>query len=157
MPLYLRYLRILVSAFCGLGCVLLIVLWVRSYTRVEDIGGRFAGIVFRVVSVRARLVTNFALVPPSERGLSFDVNSELNNNTEAHDRDLSEISNKLGFGFFQEPSPCVIVPHRFAAFIAATLAAMPWIRWSKRFSTRTLLIATTLVAVVLGSIMWSMR
>ena len=29
------------------------------------------------------------------------------------------------------------------------MAAMPWIRWS-RFSLRTLLIATTLVAVVLG-------
>ncbi len=39
--------------------------------------------------------------------------------------------------------------------IAAALAALPWLRW--RFSLRTLLIATTLVAVVLGLIMWAVR
>jgi hypothetical protein len=32
----------------------------------------------------------------------------------------------------------------------ATLAIVPWIKWSQRFSLRTLLFATTLVAVVLG-------
>src|SRR3977135_2369552 len=32
------------------------------------------------------------------------------------------------------------------------VAALPWIRWSKRFSLRTALIATTLVAVGLGLI-----
>ena len=36
--------------------------------------------------------------------------------------------------------------------LTATLAPAPWPRW--RFSLRTLLIATTLVAVVLGVIVW---
>jgi hypothetical protein len=31
---------------------------------------------------------------------------------------------------------------------------MSWIRWSKRFTLHILLIATTLVAVVLGLILW---
>ena len=35
------------------------------------------------------------------------------------------------------------------------LAVIPWLRW--RFSLRTLLIATTLVAVVLGIIVWAVR
>ena len=39
----------------------------------------------------------------------------------------------------------------------AALAAAPWIRWSRRFSLRTLLIATTLVAVVLGLIVYAAR
>ena len=38
---------------------------------------------------------------------------------------------------------------------AATMLACPWITW--RFSLRTLLIATTLVAVVLGIIVWMSR
>jgi hypothetical protein len=32
---------------------------------------------------------------------------------------------------------------------------MPWMRWSKRFSLRTLLVATAIVAVVLGQIVWA--
>src|SRR6478735_12770925 len=35
MPRYLRYLRILFSAFCGIACVLLIMLWVRSYWHLD--------------------------------------------------------------------------------------------------------------------------
>jgi hypothetical protein len=38
--------------------------------------------------------------------------------------------------------------------VSATPAALPWTRWSRRFTLRTLLIATTLVAVVLGLIVW---
>jgi hypothetical protein len=40
------------------------------------------------------------------------------------------------------------VPHWFLLMLAAGLAAAPWLRY--RFSLRTLLIATTLVAVVLS-------
>jgi hypothetical protein len=45
-------------------------------------------------------------------------------------------------------------PLWFPTALAATLAAGPWIPVSCRFSLRTLLIATTLVAVVLGLIVW---
>jgi hypothetical protein len=37
------------------------------------------------------------------------------------------------------------------------LAIVPLVSWSNRFSLRTLLIATTLVAVGLGLIVWLMR
>ena len=43
-------------------------------------------------------------------------------------------------------------PHWCPVLVVATLTAFPWIRWSKRFTLRTLLIATTLIAVVLGLI-----
>ena len=39
--------------------------------------------------------------------------------------------------------------------LSATLAVAPWLRW--RFTLRTLLIATTLVAVVLGLIVAVLR
>ena len=45
------------------------------------------------------------------------------------------------------------VPCWLASLVAAIVAAFPWIR--RRFSLRTLLIATTVVAVVLGLVVWA--
>jgi hypothetical protein len=46
----------------------------------------------------------------------------------------------------------LILPYWLCSLITATIAGAPWI--SFRFSLRTLLIATTLIAVVLGLIVW---
>ncbi len=37
------------------------------------------------------------------------------------------------------------------------IATIPWLPWSNRFSLRTLLFATTLVAAVLGAIVWVVK
>ena len=50
----------------------------------------------------------------------------------------------------QKPLWCIL------PFLVMTAWA-PWIRWSNRFTLRALLIATTLVAVMLGLIVWSVR
>jgi hypothetical protein len=47
------------------------------------------------------------------------------------------------------------MPIWFLIVLTSALATVPWIRW--RFSLRTLLIATTLVAVVLGLIIYAAR
>jgi hypothetical protein len=49
----------------------------------------------------------------------------------------------------------VYVPNWFLVLLAAMLAAVPWIHLSCRFSLRTLLIATALVAAALGLIVIS--
>ena len=46
-------------------------------------------------------------------------------------------------------------PHWLPVFVTATIAALSWLPW--RFSLRTLLIVTTLVAVVLGLIVYAVR
>jgi hypothetical protein len=48
----------------------------------------------------------------------------------------------------------VWIPHWVLVLLSAVFAALPWLPW--KFSLRTLLIATTLIAVVLGliGIMW---
>lgn len=63
--------------------------------------------------------------------------------------------------------PCVLLMwHRlwseprdydFLIFVFLALACLPWLPFSKRFSLRTLLIVTTLIAVVLGIIVWAVR
>ncbi len=46
----------------------------------------------------------------------------------------------------------VRTPIWIPALTVAILAGVPWIRWSKQFTIRTMLIATALVALVLGII-----
>ena len=53
------------------------------------------------------------------------------------------------------PTRFTIVPIWATLLVAATLAAVPWIRW--RFSLRTLLIAMTAAAIGLGWIVYAMR
>ena len=66
----------------------------------------------------------------------------------------------LGFGRANPKAGAsiTIVPFWFPMFLFATggvAAAAPWIKW--RFSVRTLIIATTLVAVVLGIVVYVAR
>jgi hypothetical protein len=64
-----------------------------------------------------------------------------------------------GFAFdWWSPSLWMVkAPHLFLMLFPAAMAMGPWIRWSRRFTLRTLLIATTLVAVVLGAIVYAVR
>jgi hypothetical protein len=49
------------------------------------------------------------------------------------------------------------IPYWLLIMFFAIAAASVWIRWSKRFSLRTLLIVTTLVAVGLGVVAWAAK
>jgi hypothetical protein len=50
----------------------------------------------------------------------------------------------------------VRMPYWFATSFATVLSALPWLLWwPKRFSLRSLLIATTVIAVVLGVVVWA--
>jgi hypothetical protein len=51
----------------------------------------------------------------------------------------------------------ITIRHWTLAFAFVLFVITPWIRWSKRFSLRTLLIATTLIAVALGLIAYANR
>ena len=150
MRRFLRYLRIAFSATCLAACVLLIVFWVRSYWW-EDVlyfepntptvyAVRSSnGQLFLLRSYDGRRADGRVLVMrelPSSHLKPLVWHSEI---TKARTRDA------------------MLLPFWMPVLLAATFAALPWIHWAKRFSLRTLLIATTLVAVVLGLIVWSIR
>jgi hypothetical protein len=60
--------------------------------------------------------------------------------------------------FGRAPASNISLSHWLVVLITLVIAAVPWIsRWQFRFSLRALLIATTLVAVVLGIIVWMTR
>jgi hypothetical protein len=74
----------------------------------------------------------------------------------AMDTGLAE--NEIGLGFggtIYHEGFFLTVPCWFPVVLSAVLVVVPWIKW--RFTVRTLLIATTLVAVVLGLIVYVMR
>jgi hypothetical protein len=63
-----------------------------------------------------------------------------------------------GFGYRHDDLEAdFFASHWAAVLLMLALTAAPWFPWSKRFSLRTLLIATTLVAVVLGLVVWASR
>ena len=141
-----RKLRIAWSVVCGVACVLLIALWVRSYWRQELFGvgvtkSSYVSVTWyqgnlTIAASRVSLPTVF-----ESRTSNF---YQMNNQT-------------WTYRFRSVPyfEAFAIVPHWFAAILFIPLAAIPWI--PGRFSLRTLLIVLTLVAVVLGLILAVVR
>ena len=121
-----RNLRIAFSATCLIACVLLIALWVRSYSKM----GFYAF-----------------------WGRNFFIR---NGNVTVDDTWVEK--NLRWFGAQRVKTPTgtwPAIPFWLPTLFVGVLAGVPWLRY--RFSLRTLLIATTLIAMVLGVIVWSVR
>jgi hypothetical protein len=158
-----RYLRIVWSAFFGILCLLLIWLWVRSFT--------FGDVLYTPVSH-----TRLSVFGSGRGGISFSpyvpcVEDYLGVRyyelrTEAIDEQVKERWNKLPWsarvlriGVLRNGAiTSILLPHFLFVAMTILAAAAPWIpNWKWRFSIRTLLIFTTVVAVVLGLIVWTSR
>jgi hypothetical protein len=127
-----RELRIAWSVGWGIACVLLIVLWVRSYWQVDQ---------FMYNSSTASIVVG------ARQGYCGFVRTII---TRTGENSWSMSSTRLPTGNpiideyrpkrrWQADSGLVLLPIWPFGLISLTLAAVPWIRWSKRFSLRTLL------------------
>jgi hypothetical protein len=147
-----RKLRIAWSVFWALAAVLLIVLWVRGYWWVEQLPVPIPG--NHVIGL-ATMPGVFAVVidpnwgrPPWTTG-----SNPADEWLAAGGYDHSRV-----WGFFGIQATAVIIPFWFSLVIVVSIATIPWARQLPyRFSLRTLLIATTLVAVVLGLVVWAAR
>ena len=137
-----RKLRIAWSVVWGLAVVLLVVLWVRSYWWMDGIGHNNGTCVIDVQSASGSIVFEKANSPGGD--LSVITSTAF----------ASPFLPHTTFDF-QDHLPsfaAVYLPHWFFTVLFTAVAAAPWVRFS--FSLRTLLIATTHVAVVLGLVVW---
>jgi hypothetical protein len=140
-PRLTRGLRIAWSAWWGILCVLLVVLWVRSYSWKDLLSGHVGNRWFVIESAEGRLAfrsqDNAGGISTTWRIDSWGTRTQ---------RYGTRINDDL------------IFRHWSLAFTFAILASLPcMVRFPSRlrFRLRTLLIATTLIAVVLGLIVWS--
>ena len=152
---YLRYLRITWTMFCVIAAVLLVALWVRSYWISDALWVRYSATpdIVCLVTYRGSLGLTRLFDPTTA---SFHV--EHNDVTDMEPSDDGRKPNSLWFQILTwSGSTTILVPLWFILLTMLAASSVPWIHWPKRFSLRTLLIATTLVAVLLGLIMWSIR
>ena len=147
MLCYLRYLRIAFSATCLIACGLLVALSIRSNHQADVVRGKLF-VPYEVISVRGRLMLtqiDNRKIPALPRVESFPVGKRQ---ADIVDNQVRSFSNFQGFGLDKGHS--ILLPHWFAAVLLLTLAALPWI--SPRYALRTLLVATTFVAIALATI-----
>jgi hypothetical protein len=137
-----RKLRIAWSVLCGVLCLLLIALWMRSYWRADSIQAVRAGSTIWYETNRgvAFFCVQRRLPPVSVPPWSYSSTSSDNGPTFKHELWLPWGPTVKGI---QSPLWLPIVS-------LAVLAGTPWSYRLRRFSLRTLLIGMTVVAAVLG-------
>jgi hypothetical protein len=147
-----RRLRIAVSVFFAVLTVLLCVLWVRSYWYMDRLHGPISQTrAIECLSVNGHMLFAITkLVIPVQR-LNWSLESIDSRDGAAQSESQDTI---MGFVYGEIDYWTIWGPHWFLTMIAATLAAALWFRVPYRFSLRTMLIATTLLAVVLGLAVW---
>jgi hypothetical protein len=139
-----KKLRIAWSVVCGIICVLLIALWVRSHRVCDTViwnGGRRVVFFSGHGQVRVSMSNTTFAGAPLLRWLPG----------------ITMMPDGIGPWYFQRSRDSIflVFPHRLPIAVLALFAVVPWIhelRW--RFSLRTLLIAMTLVTILLGLIVW---
>jgi hypothetical protein len=157
-PRLIRGLQIAWTAAWGVLCVLLVVLWVRSktwqdvFTMVAPTDQQFHSALAEDGLVRFTYVPN---IYPETRWESIHVPL-----SERSHRVLS--GNYFGFRLNHRNNPwkettvtTLTAPYWFLTLLSVSFASLPYLPW--KFSLRTLLIATTAVAVILGLVIYATR
>lgn len=157
-PAVIRRVRIAVSVFFGVLTVALAVLWVRSYWHVDQLEWFLR--YFSGTSMRGGIGLIIGPVPKNEVPEFRYWTSRI----EEVQFPKNYIQPMFYFEVVSSPNPCVVIgfPDWLVVIAAGLLATTPWTKciWRtipSRFSLRTLLIATTLAAVVLGLAVWAVR
>jgi hypothetical protein len=147
----MRYPKLLItfSCICGIACVLLIVLWVRSYWWADGINYQSNHLI-QLVSFRGGVALAAFEMAPGDKSPGWLLDSYPPSEWKDYWPKV------VGLYYAETPGYSqVLIPYWFITLLSIVAGTVPWLRW--RFSLRTLLIATTLVAVVLGLIVWLSR
>ena len=161
-----RYLRIAFLAGCLMSCLLLIGLRVQSQfnydalemttsTRILQLRSRAGRIEFWLYDpIRGRPATS---LEQARMWVNHMSNGQpFRSNLLQHDYWRRIPPGVLGFGWQNTPfETSLFAPYWFLILLSAILAAVaaaPEVQWTKRFSLRTLFIAITLLALLLGAV-----
>jgi hypothetical protein len=142
-----RKLRIAWSVAWGITALMLIAIWVKSYQRYYILDVYNPVSAFRIDSGKGMLSSTFST---RKAPWSYLLSTFTYDKVSPAPHSAWGFYAKSGAGRFDFD-----LPYWFVVF-SATLAAFPWGFWHhvRGFSLRTLLIATTLIAAMLGLIVW---
>jgi hypothetical protein len=150
-----RTLRIAWSVVCGIACVLMIVLWVRSYSLLNFcemyIGN---GKTLHVQTVNGQAALFVLAFNRGWQAGGFSVKSTASSTTYEQPVTGRPIPGGVTVNVMGLRGGARI-PIWVLALVPIFIAPFPWL--PSRFSLRTLLIATTLVAVALGVVVYATR
>jgi hypothetical protein len=152
----LQYLRIAVTAFSLTACVLLIALWVRSYSRMDWLAYRSSNIFVRLACTGGS--GRFYWTRTDPMSLQALPRPELGWIIKSYPAPVGQRKNGAWpfQWIWQRNAVTISLPMWLVTVLFAICATVPWLRYFKRrFGLRTLLIATTLVAVALGIVVMS--
>ena len=149
-----RNLRIAWSVAWGVVAVLLCVLWVRSYWQLDS----FAGYVIKWNVHASILPGTFLIGAPNYPGRLPWMKTSMPTSSwwAAMERAGAAPQYPRVWGRLRtHGNDMLSIPCWLSVFIVAAMGTLPWLPY--RFSLRALLVATTLVAVLLGLIVWALR
>jgi hypothetical protein len=149
-----RKLRIAWSVAWGVAYILLTIMWVRSYSHISYLlRVSPAGVSTRLGSGLGRVGFLHGKIVGDVRPRGWQIFSVPTAKT-MQVADGGPFTKESSFKFDLSGGPLVIrVPHYVLVSGSAILLTLPWL--PSRFTLRALLVATTLVAVVLGLIVWT--
>jgi hypothetical protein len=146
-----------------LACILLVVLWVRSYRWTD-------AICWEGTTRYCELASSWGSVHFDDLWVFYTINSSRlgwKDVSEKHTQQLIENLRSTHphpfFGIFEfrgfdgSKNLKLSVPFWIVSIIFVSLCGLPWYCQRFSFSLRTLLIATTLVAMLLGMIVWASK
>ncbi len=145
-----RRLRIAVSVFFAMLPVLVCVLWVRSYWRSDQVDFPITGHHgVSITSVRGQMSCW-----RWNGGGRIQFWSQTTEEWLGHPPVVNEYFDFPPHQGLRINGGTLWIPHAFVVFLFAVLAILPCFQLSYRFSLRTLLIATAIVAILLGLAVW---
>jgi hypothetical protein len=140
-----RKLRIAWSLLWGVAALLIVILWARSYRSMDQLGGPLSKTrIILIGSINGHLLVQW---PFHDWGYRWNVRSTLLNSADRPSSPFDMEFRRLPDGF--------AMSQWFLAVMAVTIGSLPWLCF--RFSLRTLLMATTLLALLLGLIVYINR
>jgi hypothetical protein len=148
MMRFARYAAATMFALLVLGFV---VLWVRSLESLEMVTGSLPGVNFTIASHRNFMaVTIFHFVAAGQESEWYTGSMRLPR------KESIIATNLLGFSAAYDSGHTVIAfPHWFVAASSLGLAALFAFKRTWRYSVRTILVATTLLAALLGLVVYA--
>jgi hypothetical protein len=154
-------LRIAFSAACLIACLLLIALWVRGYSSEDYV--YFPLTSDRMITIHStanRLTTSTYSLARVQNSPVWRSGVILKGwgRMKFPGQQSNPSPNRMFSAGTDFNSAWIRVPYWFPLLPCVAAAAIPWLGHSRlRFSLRTLFVATTLAAIVLGLSVWAFR